>query len=76
MSTQTVKKTKATAKSETAAKLQDGEGAVKAAPRVAAKKTVKASSRTKTADVATTHTPSHTKIAQLAERFWAVRGLA
>jgi hypothetical protein len=76
MSTETVKRTRASAKSKTAAKLQDGEaeGAVKAAPKVAAKKAVKASPKTKTVEVVATHTPTHTEIAQLAERFWAERG--
>src|SRR5277367_2590470 len=76
MSTETVKKTKATAKSKIAAKLQDGEteGALKAAPKVAAKKTTKAAPKTTTVDVATTHPPAYAEIAQLAERYWAERG--
>jgi hypothetical protein len=74
MATETVKKTRTSAKSKSAAKVQAGEaeGAVKAAPAVAAKKTVKSAAKAKT-DVAAV-TPSHTEIAQLAERYWAERG--
>src|SRR5580704_15943107 len=75
MSEETVKKTKTTAKSKSAAKTQAGEKeAVKAAPKVGAKKTVKAAAKTETVDVMATHTPSYTEIAQLAERYWAERG--
>ncbi len=74
MSTETVKKTKATAKPKTAAKTQAGEteGGVKAESTVVAKK--KAAPKTKAAEVAATHTPSYEQIAQLAERYWAERG--
>jgi hypothetical protein len=74
MSTETVKKTKATAKPKTAAKTQAGEaeGAVKAESTVVAKK--KAAPKTKAAEVAATHTPSYEQIAQLAEQYWAERG--
>jgi len=72
MTIETVKKTKAPAKSKTAVtKAGEVESAVKAAP-VAAKKTVK--SAAKTADVAAKSTPSYGEIAQLAEKFWAERG--
>jgi hypothetical protein len=76
MTTETVKKMKAPAKSKSAAKAQAGEteGAVKAAPAVAAKKTVKAPAKAKTVDVAATSAPSYGEIAQLAERYWAERG--
>jgi hypothetical protein len=76
MATEIVKKTKAPAKLKSAAKAQAGEreGAVKAAPAVAAKKTVKFAAKAKTVDVAATITPSHIEIAQLAERYWAERG--
>jgi len=70
MSTETVKKTKATAKPKIAAKTED---AVKADPTVVAKKT-KAAPKTKTVGVAVTHMPSYKEIAQLAERYWAERG--
>jgi hypothetical protein len=75
MATETVKKTKAPAKAKSAAKAQAGEteGAVKAAPTVAAKKTVKAPAKAKTIEVAAA-TPSYSEIAQLAERYWAERG--
>jgi hypothetical protein len=75
MTTETVKKMKAPAKSKSAAKAQAGEteGAVKAAP-ADAKKTVKAPAKAKTVDVAATSVPSYTEIAQLAERYWAERG--
>jgi hypothetical protein len=76
MANETVKKTKTTAKSKSAAKAQAGEagGTVKAAPAVAAKKTVKSAAKAKTVEVAATSAPSYTEIAQLAERFWAERG--
>jgi hypothetical protein len=75
MATETVKKTKAPAKSKSAVKAQavDTEDAAKAAPAVAAKKT-KAAAKAKTIDVAAASTPSHTEIAQLAERYWVERG--
>jgi hypothetical protein len=75
MATETVKKTKAPAKAKSAVKAKAGEaeGAVKAAPAAAAKKTVKAPVKAKTVDVAAA-TPSYTEIAQLAERYWAERG--
>jgi len=70
MATETVKSTKASAKSKSAAKAQAGETeGVKAAPAAAAKKTAKA----KTVEVAA-NAPSYAEIAQLAERYWAERG--
>jgi hypothetical protein len=70
MATETVKSTKASAKSKSAAKAQAGETeGVKAAPAAAAKKTAKA----KTVEVAAS-APSYAEIAQLAERYWAERG--
>jgi hypothetical protein len=76
MAAEIVKKTKTLAKSKSAAKAQGGEteGAVKAAPAVAAKKTAKSATKAKTVDVAATKVPSYTDIAQLAERYWAERG--
>ena len=73
MAIETGKKTKAPAKSKSATKLQAGEteGAVKAAPAVAVKKT---KATAKTVDVAAASAPSHTEIAQLAARYWAERG--
>jgi hypothetical protein len=70
-----MKKTKAPAKSKSAAKAQAGEmeGAVKAASAVAKKKAVKAPAKAKTVDVAAA-TPSYVEIAQLAERYRAERG--
>ena len=70
MATETVKSTKASAKSKSAAKAQAGETeGVKAAPAAAAKKTANA----KTVEVAAS-APSYAEIAQLAERYWAERG--
>jgi hypothetical protein len=76
MATETVKRTKAPAKSKSAAKAQahETESAVKAAPAVAAKRAVKSAAKGKTVDVAAASVPSYTEIAQLAERFWAERG--
>ena len=76
MATESVKKTKAPAKAKSAVKAQAGEteGAVKAAPTVAAKKTTKAVAKAKTIEVVATSAPSHDEIAQLAARFWAERG--
>jgi hypothetical protein len=74
MSIETVKKTKVPAKSKATAKAGETENVVKAAPAVAAKKTVKAAPKAKTIDVAATSAPSYTEIAQLAERYWAERG--
>ena len=76
MAAEIVKKTKTLAKSKSAAKAQGGEteGAVRAAPAVAAKKTAKSATKAKTVDVAATKVPSYTDIAQLAERYWAERG--
>jgi hypothetical protein len=59
MATETVKKTKAPAKSKSAAE--------------AKKKAVKAPAKAKTVDVAAA-TPTYAEIAQLAERYWAERG--
>jgi hypothetical protein len=75
MTAETGKKTKAPAKSKTAVKTQAGEAesSVKAAPAVAAKKTVKTASKVKTTDVAAS-SPSYVEIAQLAERYWVERG--
>jgi hypothetical protein len=69
MATETVKKTKAPAKSKSVAKAGETEGAVTATPAVAKKKAAKA----KTVDVAAA-TPTYAEIAQLAERYWAERG--
>ena len=76
MATETVKKTKTSAKSKSAVKAQAGEteGAVTAAPAVAEKKAAKSKAKAKTVDVAAKITPSHAEIAQLAERYWAERG--
>ena len=75
MSTETVKKTKAPAKPK-AVKTPEGEtgSAVAAAPRAAAKTKAKAAPKSKTVDIAASHTPSYEEIAQLAERYWAERG--
>jgi hypothetical protein len=73
MATETVKKTKAPAKSKSAAKAVETEGAATAAPAVAKKKTVKAPAKAKTVDVVAI-VPSHAEIAQLAARYWAERG--
>jgi hypothetical protein len=75
MTIETVKKTKAPAKSKPAATTKAGEveSAVKAAP-VAAKKTVKSAAKARTVDVAAKSAPSYGEIAQLAEKFWAERG--
>jgi hypothetical protein len=72
MAKETVKKTKAPAKPKSAVKVQaaETEGAGKAAPAVAAKKTAKA----KKVEAVAISVPSHTEIAQLAERYWAERG--
>jgi hypothetical protein len=71
MSTETVKKTKATAKSKTA-KLQDGEteAAVKAAPKAAAKKTAKAAPKVPLTD-ATRPKPGE-PIPGIASNLWRV----
>jgi hypothetical protein len=76
MSTETVKKTKVSAKPKTAVKTLDGEtgSAVKAAPKAAAKTKVKAAPKAKAVDLAASLTPSYAEIAQLAERYWAERG--
>jgi hypothetical protein len=73
MATETVKKTKAPAKGKSAAKAQTGEteGAVNAAPTIAAKKTTKVAAKPK---VVATSAPSHDEIAQLAASYWAERG--
>ena len=75
MSTETVKKTKAPAKTK-AVKAPEGEqgSAVKAAPRAAAKTKAKATAKSETIDIAASRTPSYEEIAQLAERYWAERG--
>jgi hypothetical protein len=73
MATETVKKTKAPAKSKSAAKAVETESAVTAAPAVAKKKAVKAPAKAKTVDVGAA-TPTYAEIAQLAERYWAERG--
>jgi hypothetical protein len=67
-----VKKTKAPAKSKSAVKAET-EGAVRTAPAVTAKKTVKAA-KAKTVEVVAASAPSYAEIAQLAERYWAERG--
>src|SRR5258708_18261360 len=76
MSTETVKKTKVSAKPKTAVKTLDGEtgSAVKAALKAAAKTKVKAAAKAKAVDLAASLTPSYAEIAQLAERYWAERG--
>jgi hypothetical protein len=76
MSIETVKKTKAPAKSKTAVKTLEGEtgSAVKAAPKAAAKTKGKAAPKSKMVDIAASRTPSYAEIAQLAERYWAERG--
>jgi hypothetical protein len=76
MSAETVKKIKTPAKAKTAVKTQTGEteSAVKTAPAVAVKKTVKAAPKTKAVDIAASRTPTYAEIAQLAERYWAERG--
>ncbi len=73
MSTETVKKTKAPAKTK-AVKTPEGEAAsaVTAAPKAAAK--TKAASKTKAVDIVASRTPTYAEIAQLAERYWAERG--
>lgn len=73
MAIKTVKKTPAKSKSAVKAHAGETEGAVKAAPAVAAKKAVKAASK-KTIDVAGASAPSHAEIAQLAAQYWAERG--
>jgi hypothetical protein len=75
MATETVKKTKTSAKSKSAVKAQAGEteGAVTAAP-AAEKKATKSVAKAKAADVAAKITPTHAEIAHLAERYWAERG--
>jgi hypothetical protein len=73
MATETVKKTKAPAKTKSAAKAAgETEGAVKAAPAARAKKAVTAPAKVETVVVAVV--PSHEEIAQLASRYWAERG--
>jgi hypothetical protein len=76
MATETVKKTKAPAKGKSAAKAQAGEteGAVNAAPTLAAKKTTKTAAKAKAIEVVATSAPSHDEIAQLAASYWAERG--
>ena len=76
MSTETVKKTKVSAKPKTAVKTLDGEtgSAVKSALKAAAKTKVKAAPKAKAVDIAASLTPSYAEIAQLAERYWAERG--
>jgi hypothetical protein len=71
MTIETVKKTKAPARSKTAvkAKAAESEGAVKA---VAAMKTGKTAA--KAANVSAASAPSYGEIAQLAERYWTERG--
>jgi len=71
MSTETVKKTKASAKPK-AVKTPDGETG--SAVKAAAKTKVKAAAKAKTVDIAASRTPSYAEIAQLAERYWAERG--
>jgi hypothetical protein len=75
MSNETVKRTKAPAKSK-AVKMPEGETGtgVKAAPKAAAKTKVKAASKTGAVDIAASRAPSYEEIAQLAERYWAQRG--
>jgi hypothetical protein len=76
MAIETVKKTKAPAKAKSATKAQAGEteGAVNAAPTIAAKKTTRAAAKPKAIEIVATSAPSHDEIAQLAARFWAERG--
>jgi Protein of unknown function (DUF2934) len=76
MSAETVKKTKAPAKSKKAVSTPEAEAgsAVKAAPK-AAKAKVKAAPKTEAAvNIAASRTPSYEEIARLAERYWAERG--
>jgi len=73
MSDETVKKTKAPAKSKAVKTITDKTSVVKAAaPRAAAK--TKAAPKSETVDSVASRTPSYEEIAQLAERYWAERG--
>lgn len=73
MTTETVKKTKASTKSKSAVKTVELEGAVTAAPEAAKKKPVKAPAKAKAVDVVAS-VPTHAEIAQLAQQYWAERG--
>ena len=74
MATENVKKTKASAKAKSAAKAAgETEVSVKAASAVRAKKPAKAPAKVETVEVAPV-APTHSEIAQLAQRFWAERG--
>jgi hypothetical protein len=73
MATETVKKTKAPAKSKSAKTQGETEGAVKAAPAAGTKKTVKAAPKAKAVE-AVVAVPTHAEIAVLAQKYWAERG--
>ena len=74
MSDETVKKTKAPAKSKAVKTTGDKTTAVKAAPKAAAKTKAKAASKIELVEVVASRTPSYEEIARLAERYWAERG--
>lgn len=74
MSDETVKKTKAPAKSKPVKTTADKTSVVKAAPKAAAKTKAKAAPKIETVEVVASRTPSYEEIAQLAERYWAERG--